>query len=92
MRRRHWVALAVGVLPSLPLVLWLALIAFTPQTGPEEMPRLSVLGMALGWALMILPVTVTIGAILAGVVYLLAHLISLGQPSTDPRPSPQRRS
>jgi len=92
MRRRPWVALAVGVLPSFPLVLWLALIAFTPQTGPEEMPRLSVLGMALGWALMILPVTVTIGAILAGVVYLLAHLISLGQPSTDPRPSPQRRS
>lgn len=92
MKRRHWVALAVGVLPSLPVVLWLALIAFTPQTGPEEMARLSVLGMALGWAVMILPVAVTIGAILAGVVYLLAYLISLAQPSTDPRPSPQRRS
>ena len=92
MRRRHWVALVVGLVPSLPLVLWLALIAFTPQTGPEEMPRLSVLGMALGAAVMIFPFTVTIGAILAGVVYLFAYLISLARPSTDPRPSPQRRS
>ncbi|MCM3556695.1 hypothetical protein M3697_16535 [Janibacter melonis] len=89
MRRRHWVALVVGVLPSIPLVLWLALIAFTPQTGPEEMPRLSVLGIALGWAVMILPVTVTIGAVLAGVVYLVAYLISLAHPST--RRSPQVR-
>lgn len=76
-RRRHWVAAVVGLLPSLPLLAWLAAVALSaavdPTGGVSQSQSRGAVGQVLGWTVVILPITVALGLPLVAVVYLLAH-------------------
>ncbi|WP_252975401.1 hypothetical protein [Janibacter melonis] len=73
-RRRHAVAVLAGLLPSVPLLLWLALVAITEAVDRSSAPQPGAVGQVLGWTLLVLPVTLVLGLPLVGLVYLVAGL------------------
>lgn len=67
-------AAVAGVLPSTPLLLWLALGAITAALDPSSASQPGTVGQVLGWTLLVLPVTLVLGLPLVGLVYLGAGL------------------